>query len=157
MRDHEVHEASHPRSAVTVERTARVSWLTDPPQGHATVSVGSRALRAVPMSFGGAEDDSRVTDAGELMAAAHGSAVAAVLAQILVRDGTPAHELVVNVTCAFPGEWLEVAELTLYVEGRVPDSDPSAFEQAALEAVDRCAASFGTPEHPSLTLTARLL
>jgi hypothetical protein len=157
MSNHEVHEAPHPQSGATVERTARISWLTDPPQGHATVSVGSRAIRAAPMSFGGAEDGSRVTDAGELMAAAHGSAVAAFLAQILVRDGTPAHELVVNVTYAFPVEWLEAAELTLYVEGRVPDSDPTRFEQAAQEAVRLCAASFGTPEHPSLTLTARLV
>jgi len=139
------------------ERTARISWLTDPPQGHATVSVGSRAFAAVPMSFQDAEDDARVTDAGELMAAAHGSAVAAFLAQILVRDGTPAHELVVNVTYAFSDGWLEAAELTLSVEGRVPDIDPPRFEQAALEAVRSCAACFGAPEHPALTLTAQLL
>jgi hypothetical protein len=157
MSKREVQHSSGPRSGATVERTARISWLTDPPEGHATVSVGSRAVRAAPMSLQGAEDDSRVTDAGELMAAAHGSAVAAFLAQVLVRDGTPAHELVVNVTYAFAGEWLEGPDRTLYVEGRVPDSDPSRFEEAVREAVKLCAASFGTPEHPSLTLTSRLL
>jgi hypothetical protein len=138
-----------------VLRTARISWLTDPPQGQATVSVGSRAVRGAPMSLQGAEDDSRVMDAGELMAAAHGSAVAALLAQILVREGTPAHELVVNATYAFAGEWLQDPELTLWVEGRVPEGDPPRFEQAAQEAVKRCAASFGAPER--LVLTARLL
>jgi organic hydroperoxide reductase OsmC/OhrA len=156
MSDRDVHERPGAESAPVV-RSARISWLTDPPQGHATVSVGSRAIAAVPMSGRGAPGEGRVTNPGELMAAAHGSAVAVLLAQILVREGTPAHELVVAPTYTFVGEWLEVRDLELYVEGRVPGADPSRFERAALEAVDRCTESFGAPTHPKLRLTTRLL
>lgn len=157
MSDHDVHERPAPDSAPAAVRTARISWLTDPPHGHATVSVGSRAIAAVPMSGDEAPGEGRVTDPGELMAAAHGSAVAAILAEILVRDGTPAHELVVAATYAFAGTWLEPADLELYVEGRVPDIDAPGFERATLEAVDRFTESFGTPAHAKLRLTARLL
>src|SRR5436305_73707 len=151
MTEHRVNEGSGAESNVAV-RTARISWLTDPPQGHATVSVGSRAFAALPMSFGGAPGEPRVTNAPELMAAAHGSAVAVILAQILVGQGTPAHELVVNTTYTFVGEWFEAVELQLYIEGRVGGTDPEHFERAAREAVDRCAASFGAPAPPKLTL-----
>ena len=102
-------------------------------------------------------DERRVTSPGELMAAAHGSAVAAILAQILVRDGTPAHELVVATTYAFTGEWLEPTDLELYVEGRVPGIEAARFARSALEAVDRFTESFGAPAHPKLRLTTRLL
>ncbi|MGZ4274225.1 MAG: hypothetical protein ACXVRP_10745 [Solirubrobacteraceae bacterium] len=157
MSDPDVHDRPAPGSAPTAVRTARISWLTDPPRGHAIVSVGSRAFAGVTMSFDGAGSEPGVTNAGELMAAAHGSVVAVLLAQILVRDGTPAHELVVNTTYTFVGEWFEATDLELYIEGRVPGSDPSRFEQAALGAVNRCTESFGAPEHPRLRLTARLL
>ena len=60
-------------------------------------------------------------------------------------------------TLRYGGEWFEAAELMLDIEGRVRGTDASRFERAALEAVDRCAASFGTPASPKVTLTARLL
>jgi len=157
MSDRDVHDRPAFRAAPALVRTARISWLTDPPRGHATVSVGSRAIAAVSMSAGGAASERRVTNPGELMAAAHGSAVAVLLAQILVRDGTPAHELVVSTTYTFANEWLEVTDSELYVEGRVAGTDPSRFERAALEAVDRCTESFGAPAQPRLRLTTRLL
>jgi organic hydroperoxide reductase OsmC/OhrA len=156
MSDRDVHERPAPESAPAAVHTARISWLTDPPHGHATVSVGSRAIAAVPMSGEAAASEGRVTNPGELMAAAQGSAVAVMLAQILVRDGTPAHELVVATTYTFAGEWFEATGLELYVEGRVPATDPSRFERATCEAVDRCTASFGGPAHPKLRLTTRL-
>jgi organic hydroperoxide reductase OsmC/OhrA len=156
MSDRDVHERPAPEAAPAVVRTARISWLTDPPQGHATVSVGSRAIAAVSMSAG-APGERRVTNPGELMAAAHGSAVAVLLARILVRDGTPAHELVVSTTYTFASEWFEVTDSELYVEGRVPAADPSRFERAVLEAVDRFTESFGAPAQPKLRLTTRLL
>jgi hypothetical protein len=74
-----------------------------------------------------------------------------------VRDGTPAHELVVATTYAFAGEWLEPRDLELFVEGRVPGTDAPSFERAALEAFDRFTESFGTPAQPKLRLTTRLL
>jgi organic hydroperoxide reductase OsmC/OhrA len=156
MSDRDVHERRGTESTPVV-RTARISWLTGPPRGHATVSVGSRAIAAVPMSGRGAPGEGRVTNPGELMAAAYGSAIAVLLARILVRDGTPAHELVVSPRYTLGGDWLDVTDLELYVEGRVRGADPSRFERAALEAVDRATASFGAPAHSKLRLTTRLL
>jgi organic hydroperoxide reductase OsmC/OhrA len=157
MSDRDVPGRPAPESAPPVVRTARISWLTDPPHGHATVSVGSRAIAAVSMSAPGATSERRVTNPGELMAVAHGSAVAVLLAQVLLREGIPAHELVVTSTYRFAGEWLRATDRELDVEGRVPGADPSRFERAALEAVDRCTESFGAPAHPKLRLTTRLL
>ncbi len=157
MTDHHLSDAPGAESAPTAVRTARITWLTDPPHGNANLSVGSRAFAALPMAYTCSDDEPRMTDAGELMAAAHGSAVIAILAQILVREGTPAHELVVMPTFTFAGEWFQVARLDLYIEGRVPGSDSLRFEDAALEAVRRSADSFGAPEAPNLSVTARLL
>jgi organic hydroperoxide reductase OsmC/OhrA len=140
-----------------VVRTARISWLTHPPGGHAGVSVGSRAFMALPLSFTGGDAEMQVTSPGELLAAAHGSAVAVLLARILTRDGTPAHELVVAATYTFAGEWYRATALQLSVEGRVPGSDQPRFELAAREAVDRSTESFGTPEGSRITLLTRLL
>lgn len=143
-------------STPTTVRKARISWLTNPPRGHAKVSLGSRAFAALPMAMGGSESEPRVTDAGELMAAAHGSVVAAILAEVLVGTGTPAQELVVSVTYAFAGDWFALTEQRLHVEGRVRDCTPQSFERAALEAVKRCGEAFGAPEHPKLTISTRL-
>ncbi|HKG65333.1 MAG TPA: hypothetical protein VKB28_14775 [Solirubrobacteraceae bacterium] len=77
-------------------RTARVSWLTRPPHGHAQVSVGSRAFTALPLSFAAEEAEPQVTTPGELLAAAVSGALTLMLGWILERAGTPARELTVR-------------------------------------------------------------
>src|SRR5579862_3870078 len=103
-----------------VRRTSRVSWLTHPPGGHASVTVGSRAFTAIPLSFTPGEQEPGVTTPGELLVAAHGGAFAVMLAKMLEQDGIPARELVVSTSYVLAGEWYAVKEVEIAVSGRVP-------------------------------------
>jgi hypothetical protein len=123
-------------------RTARVSWIGSPPAGHGQVGVGAHGFTQVPLGY--AEGDITelgVTSAGELLAAAHASAVTTILARLLERAGTPAHELVATVGYRLCGTWFEIDGIEITVGGRVPDIGPVAFEEAVQSAVDRCASS----------------
>jgi organic hydroperoxide reductase OsmC/OhrA len=123
-------------------RTARVSWIGCPPAGHGQVAVGARAFTQVPLGY--AEGDITelgVTNAGELLAAAHASAVTTILGRLLADAGTPARELVTTVGYRFSGSWFEIDGIGITVGGRVPGIEPAAFEEAVRSAVDRCASS----------------
>jgi organic hydroperoxide reductase OsmC/OhrA len=127
----------------TTVRTARVSWLTDPPRGHARVSVGFRAFTALRLSESAAREQPGVTDPSELFAAAHASAVAVILARILDSNRTPAHELVVEAACKYAGAWHEVKAIEFSVRGRIPNIGVRQFEEATYAAVERYRKSFG--------------
>jgi osmotically inducible protein OsmC len=123
-------------------RTARVSWIGSPPAGHGQVGVGAHGFTHVPMGY--AEGDITelgVTNAGELLAAAHASAVTTILARLLEQAGTPARELVATAGYRLGGTWFEIDGVDITVSGRVPDIEPAAFEEAVQSAVDRCASS----------------
>ena len=127
-------------------RTARVSWIGHPPAGHGIVGVGARAFTQVPLGYSeGDTSELGVTNAGELLAAAHASAVTTILSRLLERDGTPASELVTTVGYSLVGTWFEIDAIDITVEGRVPHIDRSAFGLAVQNAVDRCASSLGLP------------
>jgi len=137
-------------------RTARVSWLTRPPHGHAQVSVGSRAFTALPLSFAAEEAEPQVTTPGELLAAAVSGALTLMLGWILERAGTPARELTVTAGVTFAGDWYEIASVELGLHGRVDGIDAAGFEQAAREALRRCGESLGLPAGETVALTAEL-
>jgi osmotically inducible protein OsmC len=122
---------SHPHQHVV--RRGRVSWLTQPPQGVARVSVESHAFGALGVSV--PEDDPIPDEAspGELLAITHGMCMALVLSQELAEGGTSANELTVEVECTFagPGPERELIALDLEVRGRVPGLDEERFREAA--------------------------
>jgi hypothetical protein len=72
------------------------------------------------------------TTPGELLAITHGVFIAAELADILQRRGTPAVEIVVDAHATFAGRRTArvLDAIDLYVEGRVPGLEPREFQDA---------------------------
>lgn len=138
-------------------RTSRVSWLTNPPGGHAAVTVGSRAFAALPLSFTTGELEPGVTTPGELLVAAHGGALAVILARMLERDGIAAHELVISTTYRMASEWYEIASVEIAVSGRVPGASSADVERLAREAAERCRSSTGLPGNAKIEISVTLL
>jgi lipoyl-dependent peroxiredoxin len=125
---------SHPHQQVV--RRGRVSWLTQPPEGVARISVESRAFGALGVSV--PEDDPIPNEAtpGELLAITHGMCMALVLSQGLAEGGSSANELTVEVECTFagPGPIRELIAVDLDVRGRVPGFEAARFREAADDA-----------------------
>ncbi len=140
-----------------IARTARVTWLANPPHGHGRVAVGARAFTELPISFAGEETEDLVTTPGELLAASHASAVTMILALKLEADGTPARELIVGCHYLFSSEWFEIQAISFDVKGRVDGVDAERFTAAVKGALDRCAASLGLRGTSGSKLTAELL
>jgi organic hydroperoxide reductase OsmC/OhrA len=138
-----------------ITREARVSWAR-PPHGHGRVAVGARAFTALPLSFAGEHGEDEVTTPGELLAAAHSSALALMLARVLERDHHPARELTVTARYRFVGDWYEVEAVEFDVRGRVDDLDGESFERATNDAVERSGHSLGLPSRATVTVKAEL-
>jgi len=139
-----------------IVRTARVSWLTHPPRGHAHVAVGGRAFTHLPLSYRGEDVEAETTTPGELLTAAHCSALALILSRVLERDRTPARELTVAGAYTFAGDWYEIVAVEFTIRGRVEEVDGARFAQATREAVDLCSKSLGLPGGGAVALDAKL-
>jgi organic hydroperoxide reductase OsmC/OhrA len=142
-------------TAGTLIRTARLSWLSKPPHGHAQVSLGSRAFTAA-IRFPSRLTEPESTDASELMAAAHAAAFASSLACILESDGKPAQELVVSTTYEHGKSWYELTSVDISVFGRVAALDAEPFDRAAHLAAERCHRSFGLGAQAEVTIHSTL-
>jgi hypothetical protein len=118
--------------AVRVVRGGRVSWLTHPPEGVARVSAESCAFGSLRVGAPASGPVADETTPGELLAITHGVFMAAELADILQRRGTPAVEIVVDAHATLAGRrTARVLEaIDLYVEGRVPGLEPRGFRDA---------------------------
>jgi organic hydroperoxide reductase OsmC/OhrA len=140
-----------------VERTSRVSWLTHPPGGHASVTVGSRAFTALPLSFVPDTLEPGVTTPSELLVAAHGGAYAVILARMLERDGIPARELVVSTAYRMEAEWYEIGAIEIAVTARVPGARAAHVERLAHEASERTRESLGVGGSAPVSISVNLL
>jgi lipoyl-dependent peroxiredoxin len=118
-------------------RHGTVRWLTNPPNGHAHMRVGSDAFTSLPLSVPGGQPRPGETTPGELLAAAYCAFMATNLAQRLERDGVPARELVVGVWCRLSPDVIarSVEALDIEVRGRVPGLDNQGFRAAARAAL----------------------
>jgi lipoyl-dependent peroxiredoxin len=116
-----------------VVRRGRVSWLTQPPQGVARVSVESHAFGAIGVSVPEGDPIPDEATPGELLAIAHGMFMASVLSQRLAEGGFSANELTVEVECTFagPAPERELIRVDLEVRGRVPGLAEARFREAA--------------------------
>jgi organic hydroperoxide reductase OsmC/OhrA len=121
---------------------SRIAWLTGPPSGRASVGVGSRAFSALPLSMGTDQPAPGEATPGELLAAAHGSAFAVILARMLEDSGAAARELVIETTYDLRGDWYDVGRIEFNVQARLRGGDPP-LNQLASAALDRCAQSLG--------------
>jgi organic hydroperoxide reductase OsmC/OhrA len=140
----------------TLLRTALVSWLTHPPRGRAGVNVGSRAFMALRLGSPCEEPAAGVTDPAELLVAAHASALALILAEMLDSDQTPARELVVSASYELAGSSYEVNAIEFSVQGRVATTDAQRFEATARLAAERCRQSFGLGVGREITIHSSL-
>jgi lipoyl-dependent peroxiredoxin len=114
-------------------RRGRVSWLTHPPQGVARIEAASHAFHAIPVSLPEGDPIPHEATPGELLAISHAMFMASVLAGVLVENGTPADELVVDAECSFEGPLASrhLVAVGLSVRGRVPGLDERAFGELA--------------------------
>jgi organic hydroperoxide reductase OsmC/OhrA len=83
------------------------------------------------------------TTPSELLAAAHGSALAVILARMLETAGTAARELVIETTSELRGDWYEVGRIEFNVHTRLDGEPDHPLDQLANAALDRCAQSLG--------------
>ena len=114
-------------------RRGRVSWLTHPPKGVARIEAASNAFHAIPVSVPEGDPVPEEATPGELLAISHAMFMASVLAEVLVENGTPADELVVDAECSFEGPLASrhLIAIDLSVYGRVPELDAPAFAELA--------------------------
>jgi organic hydroperoxide reductase OsmC/OhrA len=142
-----------------MRRRANITWLSGPPGGSGRARVDSHAFTELPISAPGeaAPHDGQATP-GELLAAAIGAIYLEALSQILLRDGTPARELVVDVDVDFsfeePGHRL--TEVSVAVHGRVPAIEPEGFERAAEAALRSSRHLVGVEDRIPTRLSATL-
>ena len=114
-------------------RRGRIAWLTHPPQGVARIEAASHAFHAIPVSLPEGDPIPEEATPGELLAISHAMFMASVLAEVLVENGTPADELVVDAECSFEGPLpsRHLVAIDLAVRGRVPGLNERAFGELA--------------------------
>jgi lipoyl-dependent peroxiredoxin len=130
-----------------VVRRGRVSWLTGPPEGRASVEAESYAFHALPVSLPEGDPVPHEAAPGELLAITHAIFLASVLSLLLAEAGSPANEIVVEASCTFVGpvQRRELKRVDLHVIGRVPGLDAAAFAEAAAAARLQALRSGGAP------------
>ena len=131
-----------------LEHEATIRWLGNPPSGVPRLSVGSESLKAWPIDLNRDREHPLATSPGELLAGAIGSVFAWLAAEGLVREGTPAHELIAYTTLTVASDSDEPKDLALsaiacQLVGRVPGVGSDRFEAAAQAAIGRCLAALG--------------
>lgn len=109
------------------------------------MGVESRSFTALPLSMSRSQPEPGETTPGELLAAAHGSALAVVLARMLEDRGAAAREIVVETTYELEGDWYEVRRIDFHVRARLMNGEgkDSFLDELAGAALDRCAQSLG--------------
>jgi lipoyl-dependent peroxiredoxin len=123
-----------------VERSATCLWTGDLVAGSGTLTVGSGALSAQPVTWASrAEKPDGRTSPEELLAAAHATCFAMVLATVLGQRSAKADELLVEATCTLELEGApRISAMDLHVRGVIPDLDGRSFQDAVATAARLC-------------------
>ena len=141
------------------ERHAEVVWNGNLTQGNGTITAGSGALTDLPVTFASrTEQPGGKTSPEELIAAAHATCFAMVLASNLNKAGTPPEQLHVTATCSLDridGK-LTITTMQLDVRGRVPGVDAATFAQMASEGGVDCPVSRALAGNVAITVNATL-
>jgi organic hydroperoxide reductase OsmC/OhrA len=131
-----------------IEREATIRWLGNPPSGVPRLSVGSESVKAWPLEVNPDAEHPLATSPGELLAGAIGGVFAWLAAEELVKEGTPARELIAYVMLTVSSGSDEPMDLALSgisceLVGRVPGLSRERLEAAAQAAMTRCIAALG--------------
>ncbi len=123
-----------------VERSATCVWTGDLLAGSGTLTVGSGAMSAQPVTWASrAEKPEGMTSPEELLAAAHATCFAMVLATVLGQRSAKAEELFVKATCTLELQGApRISAMDLQVRGVIPDLDGRAFQDAVATAAQLC-------------------
>jgi lipoyl-dependent peroxiredoxin len=125
-------------------REAEVVWEGALASGTGTVSSGSGALGALPVTWASrTERADGKTSPEELIAAAHASCFAMALSLMLGENHTPPERLVVSAACTLDevDAAPKVTASELSVRARVPGIEPADFEQQVQRASELCPVS----------------
>jgi lipoyl-dependent peroxiredoxin len=125
-------------------REAEIVWEGPLASGTGTVSSGSGALGALPVTWAArTERPDGKTSPEELIAAAHASCFAMALSLVLGEARTPPERLVVSAACTLDevDGAPRVTTSELSVRARVQGIEPAAFEQAVEHASALCPVS----------------
>jgi osmotically inducible protein OsmC len=125
-------------------REAEIIWEGPLASGTGTLSGSSGALGQLPVTWASrTEQPDGKTSPEELIAAAHASCFSMALALVLGEHGAPPERLAVSAACTFDevegAPRITTVELT--VRGKVPDLDPTGFEDNVARAADVCPVS----------------
>jgi hypothetical protein len=125
----------------------------------AHIGVESRAFGALPVSVPEEDPVPLESTPGELMAIAHAMSMAWAMSAVLVADGSPADELVVEGDATFGGrlEERELLEIHLRVQARVPGIEEPAFQDAVRVAEARYRRSCRVGEDLPIRVDASLI
>ena len=123
-----------------VVRSAQCVWSGDLLGGDGTLTVGSGAVGSQPVTWTSrAEKPEGRTSPEELLAAAHATCFAMVLATVLGQRSAIAKQLVVEAACTIELEGApRITAMDLHVRGVIPELDGRSFQDAVRSAAQLC-------------------
>jgi osmotically inducible protein OsmC len=142
-----------------MERRATTVWEGNLRDGSGRVSFASGALPEVPVTFRArTEAANEGTSPEELIAAAHATCYAMVLANMLNSEGSPAERLTVEATCELDRieGALKITKMRLDVRARVAGFDQPRFDELARTGEQRCPVSNALRNNVEITVSATL-
>lgn len=121
-------------------RKAEASWEGNLKDGHGLVSTESRALTESKFSFSQrVEGEGRDTNPEELIAASASSCFAMALSKTLQDDGKTATKLKVRADVSLRlDDGPRLTEMTLHVEGLIPDYREDELKSAVAKTAENC-------------------
>ena len=125
-------------------REAEIVWEGPLASGAGTLSSGSGALGALPVTWASrTERPDGKTSPEELIAAAHASCFAMALSLMLGENHTPPERLVVSAACTLDevDGAPKVTRIELSVRARVEGIEPADFEEQVRRASELCPVS----------------
>jgi organic hydroperoxide reductase OsmC/OhrA len=129
---------------ISVTRDATIKWLGHPPGGEPRLTVGSHALTpSPPLNLDLDIRHPLATSPIELLAGAIGSVFARFVAEQLVKEGTPAREIVTRTSLTLSGEAddqsdVMVRAVACQLSARVAGIDQGHLQAVAQTALSRC-------------------
>jgi organic hydroperoxide reductase OsmC/OhrA len=149
---------------ISVTRDATINWPGHPPGGEPRLTVGTHSLTdSPPLNLDLDILHPLATSPLELLAGAIGSVFARFVAEQLVKEGTPAREIVTRLSLTLSGEAddqsdLMVRAVACRLSARVAGTDQSHLQALAQTALTRCMESLGMrTEGIEVTVEATLL
>jgi organic hydroperoxide reductase OsmC/OhrA len=132
-----------------MKREATIRWLGHPPDSAPRLSVGSHSIAPLlSLNVDPKATDPLATLPGELLAGAIGSVFTWLVAELLVQEGTQAHELVSSVSLTLSGEADDVTDamlsgITCQMWGRVAGVQETHLQVMAQAAITQCIKKLG--------------